>query len=60
MISTLPAIEYGKLHYRALERDKIMALRFHNGHFDRPITISDAGRSDIAWWKIISTIAQRI
>lgn len=50
MISALPAVEYGKLHYRALERDKIVGLKSHVGHYDRPITVSDAGRSDIIWW----------
>ena len=47
MISALPATEFGKLHYRALERDKIFALKCNMGHFDRPIAISDTGRDDI-------------
>jgi len=51
MISALPAVQYGKLHYRALEKDKITALKNHNGHFDRPMVVSEAGMSDIIWWK---------
>lgn len=48
--SSFPAVQYGKLHYRALERDKIVALKFSKGNFDKKMKISQEGREDILWW----------
>ena len=48
--SSFPAVQFGRLHYRALERDKIEALKFKKGNFDKKMTISSAGKDDIYWW----------
>ena len=34
VVSSLPGSEYGKLHYRNLERDKIRALALNRGDYD--------------------------
>ena len=38
------------LHYRSLERDKILALKFTQGKFDKKMKLSQAGKMDIVWW----------
>ena len=39
MVSCLPAIPFGGIHYRALENDKIQALKMSKGNFDVPMTL---------------------
>ena len=34
LISNFPGVEYGPLHYRCLEVDKIQALRANHGNFN--------------------------
>ena len=48
--SSFPAVQYGPLHYRALERDKIASLRISKGSLDKKMTITFGGKQDIHWW----------
>ena len=48
--SSFPAVRFGPLHYRSLERDKILALKFAKGNFDKKMKVSQAGKMDILWW----------
>ena len=48
--SSFPAVRFGRLHYRALERDKIEALKLKKVNFDKKMTISSACKDDIYWW----------
>ena len=50
MISSFPGIKYGKLHYRSLERCKILALKENYGNFDAKMTLNEQAIEDIAWW----------
>ncbi|XP_041482721.1 uncharacterized protein LOC121429644 [Lytechinus variegatus] len=50
IVATFPAVQYGPLFYRALESDKIVALKINKGHFDRPMQLSQAARYDLEWW----------
>jgi len=50
LISTFPAIPYGKLHYRNLEKCKIEALKFHKGDFMAPVTIEPLAELELLWW----------
>ena len=50
IVSSFPAVPYGKLHYRIVEREKIWALKRHLGNFDSNIKISDWARQEILWW----------
>ena len=47
--SSFLAVCFGPLHYRLLERDKILALRFAKGKFDKKMKVSQAGKMDILW-----------
>ena len=35
--ASLPAVTFGLLHYRHLERDKIRALEYYKGNFERKL-----------------------
>ena len=48
--SNFPAVRFGPLHYRSLERDKIIALKFAKGNFDKNMKVSQARKMDILWW----------
>ena len=50
LVATFPAAQYGPLHYRALENDKITALKGSRGHFDRPMQLSAEARNELEWW----------
>ena len=48
--STFPAVRFGPLHYSSLERDKIFALKFAKGNFDKKMKVSQAGEINIICW----------
>ena len=48
-VSSFPAVQYGKLHYRYLEMDKIEALRVHKGNYNSIMSISPKGKEDLQW-----------
>ena len=48
--SSFPVVRFGPLHYRSLEWDKILALKFAKGNFDKKMKVSQAGKMDILWW----------
>ncbi len=50
LVSTFPAVTFGPLYYRALERDKIIALKIAQGDFDQLMYLSEAAIADIHWW----------
>ena len=50
MVATFPAVQYGKLHYRELEKEKIKALKKNNGNFDSMMSLSPQAKADILWW----------
>lgn len=49
IVATFPAAQYGPLHYRKMEIEKIEALKI-KGHFDRPMYLSDEARIELKWW----------
>ena len=49
--SSFPAVRFGPLHYRSLERDKILALKFAKGNFDKKMKVPQGGKMDILRWK---------
>ena len=49
IVATFPASQYGPLHYRSLEMEKITALK-RKGPFDRPMYLSDKAKSELKWW----------
>ena len=48
--SSFPALRFSPLHYRSLERDNILTLKFAKGKFDKKMKLSQAGKMDILWW----------
>ena len=51
VISLFPAIPFGKLHYRALEKDQTNALKNFAGDFDKQISqISYKASMERHWW----------
>ena len=48
--NSFPAVPFGKLHYRYLEREKIQALKLSKSNFDKKMKVSSAGTEDIMWW----------
>ena len=51
VISLFPAIPLGRLHYRALEREKNSLLRKAGGNFDVKInSLNEFVKDDLNWW----------
>ena len=50
MVASLPAVLYGALYYRNLDRDKTNALRVKKGNFDKRMSISAKGVQEMQWW----------
>ena len=50
LVASFPAVPHGKLFYRQLENDKIMALKRAKGNFEAFMNISDLSIQDINWW----------
>ena len=48
-IGSFPAVQFGKLHYRSLEREKVQALKLSKGNFDKKMKVSSTGKEDIVW-----------
>lgn len=47
--SCMRAIQFGPLYYRALENDKVMALKA-SGDYDAIMNLSEPAIQDIEWW----------
>ena len=50
IVSSLPAVKYGKCHYCAIEYDKISALQEAKGNFDRTMFLSPSAVAELEWW----------
>ena len=50
LISALPGVEFGRLHYRNLERDKINALARNNGNYRALMRLSETAKQELQWW----------
>ena len=50
VISTVPAILYGKMHYRNSEKYKVKALKINKGDFKAPIIIRVLIKLELQWW----------
>ena len=45
------AVAYGRVHLKALEEDRNLALSFHSGNYDARFSISLLARADLQWWE---------
>ena len=50
IVSSFPGVMYGPLHYRFLERDKILALKTTCWNFDKHKSLSVEAKSELSWW----------
>ena len=48
IVTTFPRVMHGPLFYRALEKDKTIALKENS--FDRPMTLSQPAKNELNWW----------
>ena len=59
-MSSLSCVEFGRLHYRHLERDKIQALSRSHGDYDSLMHLSEAAKCELSWWLNIDSHLCRI
>ena len=50
MVSSFSAIDFGPLHYRVLEREKIKALKNVQGNFECFMIITKEMKQELSWW----------
>ena len=50
LVSSFPGVMFGLLHYRLLERDKILALQTTCWDFDKHMSLSPEAKSELSWW----------
>ena len=50
-------MQFGELHYRHLERNKILALQANKGDYDATMSLSKEARSELYWWVTNVTMA---
>lgn len=50
LVAACPAVKYGVLYTKNLERGKFLALEKSNGNFDEWMTISENAKLDLDWW----------
>ena len=50
LVSTFSAVEFGPLHYRELEKEKILALKISKGNFDASMLITNGRKTELQWW----------
>ena len=50
LVASLPAVQYGQLHYRHLEIDKNIVLKLAKGNYLDTMCLSPVAKADLAWW----------
>lgn len=50
LISNCPAVPYGYVYTKILERQKYLALKKYNDDFDSNMEINDECKRDLLWW----------
>lgn len=50
LVAACPAVKYGPLYTKRLERQKFLALENSNGNFDRTMNLPNSLDSDLDWW----------
>lgn len=50
LVSNFPAVQFGSLHYRFLERDKTKSLKTHKGDYKSHMTLTSSSVADLTWW----------
>ena len=50
MVSSFPAIRYGKLFYRQIDNEKTEALKINKGNYEGKMRLSNKAKLDLKWW----------
>lgn len=50
VVSSLHAMQFGKLYYRHLKKNKVLALQASKGHYDAPLYLSKDAKTDLSRW----------
>ena len=50
LVSCLPGLQFGKLHYRNLEIETNVALRKRKGNYEAQLTLSSSAKDELTWW----------
>lgn len=50
IVASFSAVEFGKLHYRGLEKAKTCALKRSYGNYDGMMGITPSMRNELKWW----------
>ena len=50
IVSSFNGVDYGALHYRCLERQKILALKMNRGNYEGLLTLSEDSLAEVKWW----------
>ena len=50
MVASFPAVTYGPLYYRNLEREKSQAIKENLGKWENRMKLSDKALEEINWW----------
>ena len=49
IVAIFPGAQYGRLHYRELEKDKTTALKLNRGSYDALMVLSKGALRDLEW-----------
>lgn len=52
LVSACPAVQYGWLHTKRLEREKYLSLKQFNGKYNARIAVSRCIRNELVWWEL--------
>ena len=50
LVSSFPGVMFGPLYYRALEHDKVQALKLCRGNFDSCMQLLQSAIEELQWW----------
>ena len=50
MVSSFPAVRFGKLFYRLIDNEKTAALKLHQGNYEAKMSLSIQAKQDLQWW----------
>jgi len=50
IVAAFPGSQYGQLHYRTLEKQKVMALKRNKGKWDSLMSITPSMKPQLKWW----------
>ncbi|XP_015185988.1 PREDICTED: uncharacterized protein LOC107071471 [Polistes dominula] len=60
LTSACPAVTYGFIHCKQLERQKYLALTFNGSNYEDGIVINESMVEDLNWWRVNATIRSNL